>query len=94
MSITYEIMKSAAEESGLAYETDSDCRPGRKAFYSGRAEDIDLTDELMRFAELIAAAERDRLLAGYRTIATATDLQMGDGDLARSIAARMLGPDV
>ena len=36
-------------------------------------------------------AERKRLLAGYREISTATDLQMRDGDLAREIAARMLG---
>ena len=38
-----------------------------------------------------AAREIERLQAGYREIAAASDSQMQDGDLAREIADRMIG---
>ena len=50
----------------------------------------DARELLIRAAHMGAMQERGRLLAGYREIAAASDLQMLDGDLARDIAWRML----
>lgn len=46
--------------------------------------------ERQRCYALGVAAGRERMLAGYREIAAASDLQMRDGDFARDIAERML----
>lgn len=39
-----------------------------------------------------AATELERLQAGYRRLLAATDVEMGDGDLAREVAAQALAP--
>jgi hypothetical protein len=75
------ILEDAAIENGWA-------RRGDRGQLVWRADDVDPKEVW----EAAVASERKRMLAGYREIEAATDLQMRDGDLAREIAARMLGP--
>ena len=59
-------------------------------------EDREGTDCLIKFSELLIAkhfdTEVERLRGGYRRLRDASDIQMGDGDLARDIADEMLKP--
>ena len=46
--------------------------------------------ELCACVDRMVAAERERMMAGYRGILAASDSEMQDGDFAREVAQKML----